>query len=303
MNASLAPELELQDAHVTIVGLGLMGGSLALGLKSHVRKLTAVELDRHTRRMARERDIVQEVTVDLRQGTAEADVIILATPVGAIRQIVEQLPHWRSRGCYLLDLGSTKRRICAAMDAMPRDFVAMGGHPMCGKESSGLAFAEETLYEGQTFVLCRTKRTNEALEYLALSMLDAVGAVPLFLEAEEHDRLVAKVSHLPYFISALLMQQAAAGAEQEKDLWSLSASGFRDTSRLAGSDPLMLYDIVETNRDAILRELRRYSTDFQEVIAMLDSDDDASLRVWLKARQDEHRRYRRAMKSAARFGS
>lgn len=284
---------QLRNTHVSIVGLGLMGGSLALALKSHVGRLSAVEIDRRTRLMAVEKEIVDEATDDVKAGISRADLVILATPVSAILEIIAALPRWRREGCTLLDLGSTKREICAAMDRLPPAFGAMGGHPMCGKESSGLSFAEADLYRDQTFVLCRTERTDAATERMVLSLLDVIGASPLVLEPEEHDRLVATVSHLPYFLAALLMEQATEVRELEKDLWSVSASGFRDTARLSGSNAHMLKDIVQTNRGPILQALKGHSDSVGALIALLESGDDEALGAWLQARQREHDAYRR----------
>lgn len=294
MTAHQVPELT--HAHVAIVGLGLMGGSLALALRPHVRKLTAVDVDADTRRMALERRMVDEALADVQEGIADADIVILATPVRTILAILAQLPRWRSQGCIVIDLGSTKGRICAAMDALPPEFAAIGGHPMCGKESSGLSFAQENLYRDETFILCRTRRTKEHTERLILSMLERIGAKPLFLPAEEHDRLVALVSHLPYFLAAFLMQQNAQAAASEGRLWEVSASGFRDTARLSGSQPRMLHDIVETNRVEILGVLRRHVSHVESLIKIVAEQEDAALRDWLQARQAEYDAYRRALR-------
>ena len=290
MNSS--PVSELSDVHVSIVGLGLMGGSLAIALRPHVKKLTAVELDPNARRVLLERQMADEITGDLRRGIAQADLVVLATPVGTILQIIEQAPRLRPEGFMLLDLGSTKGQICAAMEALPAQFAAIGGHPMCGKESAGLKFAEETLYRNQTFVLCRTGRTSEQLERVAVSILDAIGAKPLLLEPQKHDRIVALVSHLPYFVSSALMQQAALAAADDERVWSVSASGFRDSTRLSGSDPHMLQEITITNRAAIVQALRSHASNIEALIALLESEDDSALRAWLQARQAEHGKYR-----------
>lgn len=292
MSASQTPPLH--STRICIIGLGLMGGSLALALKPHAGRLTAVDTDEATRQQALAQGIVDEVMDDVASGVGEADLVVLATPVSAILDIIAALPGWRRKGCMVLDLGSTKQEICAAMDSLPPSFGAMGGHPMCGKETSGLARAEADLYRDQTFVLCRTARTDAGTESLVLTLLRAAGARALFLQPEEHDRLVAMVSHLPYFLSALLMQQAADAGERERELWSVSASGFRDTARLSGSSAHMLKDIVRTNRSAILRALERHADDLEALIALLESGDDETLGDWLRARQQEYERYRRA---------
>lgn len=294
---------ELKDAQVTIVGLGLMGGSLALALQSHVAALAAVEPDPQTRRLALERGIVQTASAALAEGLREADLVILATPVGAILNIIQELPRLRADGCYLLDVGSTKAAICAAMDRLPKPFAAVGGHPMCGKETAGLAFADASLYQRQTFVLCPTTRTTESIWRLAQAVIEKIGALSLSLPPEVHDQRVALLSHLPYLVAANLMRLAAAKAGDDAQYWAVSAAGFRDTSRLAGSDAAMMLDIIETNRDAILHELRRFAAQTGELIRLVESDDSTRLQAWLRATQEEHVRYRRARDAVRERGA
>lgn len=283
----------LAELRVTIVGLGLMGGSLALALRPHVGHLTAVDVDAATRRRALEQGVVDAATAALAEGAREADAVILATPVRAILEHAAALPALRPDGCFVLDLGSTKAEICRALGELPPAFEAVGGHPMCGKETAGLAHAEAGLYRDQTFVLCRTARTTEAAEALALALVEAAGGRPRFLAPDEHDEVVALVSHLPYFVAALLMEQAAAAARENEHVWPVSASGFRDTSRLSGTGARMLRDVVLSNRPAILARLRAYRDHVEELIALLDGGDEEAIEAWLAARQREHGRYRR----------
>lgn len=284
---------DLSSTRITIVGLGLMGGSLAMALRPHVAHLTAVDVDDATREMALDRDLVDEATADLQSGVRGADLLILAVPVGSILGIVERLPALRPDGCLVLDLGSTKGAICQAMERLPPAFEAVGGHPMCGKEVAGVWAAEADLYREQTFVLCRTARTTPRAEALCKSLVRSIAATPLFLDPAEHDRLVAVVSHLPYFVASLLMQRAAEAAREDARIWPISASGFQDTSRLSGSEPEMFLDIVRTNREAILEQLHAYRGQLEDVIRLLQEGDEEATRSWLAARHQENQAYRR----------
>lgn len=283
----------LQGKTVTIVGLGLMGGSLALALRHCPVQLVGVEVDKATRQAARNQGVVDAVTPSLAEGVADADLVILATPVQTTLVLLGRLPQVRAEGYTVLDLGSTKEEICAALSRLPAGIAAVGGHPMCGKETAGLTAADNTLYQDATFVLCRTVRTTTAAEALVLALVKAVGAVPLFLDPAGHDALVALVSHLPYFIAAALMAEAAAAAAEDDHVWPVSASGFRDTTRLAGSDPHMIRDIVLTNRSAILARLRAYQGRLAQLIALLEEGSATELEEWLAARQREHELYRK----------
>jgi prephenate dehydrogenase len=188
----------------------------------------------------------------------------------------------------VIDLGSTKRAIVTAMNALPPYFAAIGGHPMCGKETAGLAAASADLYRRQTFVLCPSERTTPAAEAAAHALVEVIGARPLRLDAADHDAIVAAVSHLPAILAAALTRTAA-----DERLWAVSASGFRDTSRLAGSDPRMMLDILLTNREAILRALINYEADLEAFRGALARGDEEALADWLATAQVTYAAYRR----------
>jgi prephenate dehydrogenase len=282
-----AAEDTLTGLRVGIVGLGLMGGSLALALRGRVAGLIGVERQPDTRHAAR-RDGVVDVAVEALADAPPVDLLVLATPVRVILDTLGQLPATRPGGCAVLDLGSTKRAVLAAMDALSPAFSAIGGHPMCGKETTGLAAASAELYQGQTFILCPAHRTTPAVEAVALGLIRAIGARPLLMDAAEHDALVAAVSHLPAVLSAALMRLAA-----DERQWAVSASGFRDVARLAGSDPRMMLDILLTNRDALLDALDGYEIELSSLRRALADGDEAAVADWLAGAQVRYAAYRR----------
>jgi prephenate dehydrogenase len=281
-------ERSLGDATIGIVGLGLMGGSLALALRGHTGRLIGMESDALTRQRAARAGVVDEVYEDLSPGLPPIDLLVLATPVRAILRTLARLPDLRPDGCWVIDLGSTKQAVVAAMDSLPEMFAALGGHPMCGKETAGLDAAAADLYHGQTFILCRTRRTTHELESLALEILETIGAQPDFLDAAAHDVVVALVSHLPYLASAALMRNVPA-----EDQWAVSASGFRDTARLAGTNPRMMLDILLTNRAAILDAISDYASDLTRLRQLVEQADENELMDWLATAQVHYAAYRR----------
>ena len=279
------------EKRICIVGLGLMGGSLAKALHGQVKHLTGVDRHAATRQMVLAGGIVDIVTADLASGVRAADLIILATPVHSILQQIEQLPDLCPEGSLVLDLGSTKEAVCKGMAALPTSFSAIGGHPMCGKETAGYHAADAGLFRGQIFVLSRNSRTTKQIEEIALSLIELIGAHPMFLSPEVHDQIVAVTSHLPYLISAALVQRAADMADDR--VWPVSASGFRDSSRLAGSDPRMMLDILLTNRIAILSQLAQYQADLEQIGSLLAEGDESALAAWLAESQSRYIAYRK----------
>lgn len=288
----MEPKIALRDLRVGIVGLGLMGGSLALALRGQVAQIVGIERDALTRQLAEREAVVDATFETLSADVPPLDLLVLATPVRAILAVISELAQTRPDGCLLFDLGSTKQAVVTAMSALPSSFAAIGGHPMCGKETAGLSAATTDLYQGQVFIMCPTLRTTPVLESLVLRVIGEIGARPVFLDAAEHDAIVARVSHLPYAIAAMLMRLAA-----EERLWAVSASGFRDTSRLAGTDPRMMLDIVLTNSAEILAALNDFERELHTFKELVAGGNEPGLGEWLAAalvRYAAYRRYRSA---------
>jgi len=272
--------MNLSELRVAVVGLGLMGGSLAAALRERAvcGEVWGVARRQSTLHKAMERGFIDGGTVDLAAGVRDAQMIVLATPVRTILTLIRELGMLLSPGTILLDLGSTKARIVEAMEGLPPEIQCIGGHPMCGKERSGIEAADAKLYEGAPFVLVPLERTTEATKEIAQELVSAVGARPLVLDAHRHDRLVAAISHLPYVLSIALMSTTMEAAEKDTLLWDLAAAGFRDTSRVAASDLDMMLDILMTNSEPILALLNGLEGHLAELRRDLERGRESELR-------------------------
>ncbi len=280
--------LTLRESRVAIVGLGLMGGSLAMALtqRSLCREVIGIARRAESAREAMDQVIAHRATTDLADGVAGADLIVLATPVRTILRQIRQLAAMSLRPCLLLDMGSTKGDIATAMQELPPQVQPVGAHPMCGKETAGLAAAEPTLYEGAPWVLVPLPRTSPNALALAQELAVAVGARPLIVDADRHDRLVAGISHLPYLLAVVLMLTATEMGIEDELIWELAASGFRDTSRLAASSVPMMLDILLTNQVAVGEALRRASVHLERLADLLSVEEEDGLRTLLTAAYD-----------------
>jgi len=274
---------------ITIVGCGLMGGSLALALRPHLQHLTLV--DQNPANLSLAESLADVTTGDFYTGVAQAEMIILATPVRVILHLLEQLPQARPQGCFVLDLGSTKQAIAGVMASLPAQFQAIGAHPMCGKTQTGFAAATPDLYRGRTFVLCPTPRTSAASLAHAQQIITWLNAQQIILSPADHDAIVAATSHLPYLVAASLMGTVAHAAATQEHLYPVSAAGLRDTTRLAASDPAMMLDILLTNRPAVLARLDELMAGLAEIRETLREGDAAALQQWLEHRQRDRRQY------------
>jgi len=273
----------LSDLQVTVVGLGLMGASLAGALRGKCRVVNGVARRNETAAEALARGLLDRASTDLAAGVRDADVVVLATPVRTIMRLVDELGPLLPAGCVLMDLGSTKAQITEHMAQLPATVEPLGAHPMCGRESSGLAAADPALYQGCLFVLSPLARTSPETLSVGQALVRAVGGRPLVLDAQRHDRLVATASHLPYLLACVLVAAAERAAAQDAALWPLCASGFRDTSRLAACDVTMMLDILLTNRPAVLAALDTAGRELLALSELLTAADEDGLRTALSA--------------------
>ena len=264
--------------HLAIVGLGLMGGSLALAMRSHADHISGIDQDERTRAYALERGMVDCATGDLYEGVNRADVVILAAPVRVIVEMLNmRIGSYLRSNTLLIDIGSTKQDIVDAMASLPIGVNAVGGHPMTGKENGGIEESDESLYRGRPFVLCPSRRTTPAARLHAVAFVETLGALPIEMDAERHDQIVAGISHLPYLLSATLVATIANQARDDAAYWALAAGGFRDTSRLAASDVTMMGDILSTNTQAVATLLAQFRMQLAMLETLLIAGDDHRL--------------------------
>lgn len=240
-----------------------MGGSLALALKEKCTALYGIDSDRATLELALDKGIVDRADNDPARLLPEADLVVLATPVPAILDFIQKLPALTQNRCIVLDLGSTKQEIVQAMISLPERFDPIGGHPICGKEKLGLQNAGSNLYQGAPFVITPLGRTTLRAHQAAVQIVSAVGAHLIEITAEEHDRALAFTSHLPFLLASVLALCTPA------DYSPFIGTGFRSTSRLAGTPSSMTLGILQSNRENVLRALSVFQHELAEIQAGL----------------------------------
>ena len=261
----------LSNSRVAILGLGLMGGSLALRLRGRCAQLLGCDTDPTTLALARQQNLVDQLSDKPGDILPLSDLVILATPVRAILSLLDDLPDLHPGSAAVLDLGSTKVQIIERMQALPGRFDPLGGHPMCGKERGGLENADPNLYQSAPFALTPLPRTSLRLRRLAEQLVRLVGARPLWLEAETHDRWVAATSHVPYLVANAL------AAITPVETRPLVGPGLRSSTRLAPSGWSMMRDILETNRPNILAGLQRFRQQIEDLENRLETGDLAAV--------------------------
>ena len=256
---------------IAIVGTGLMGTSLALAIKSSNLKVDIVgtDYDSTARSGAQKSGAFKKVESRLANAIRGADVVVFATPIQAMREMMESAANDFEEGCVVTDVGSSKKVVLQwAEEVLPKHVSFVGGHPMAGKELSGPQNADGTMFKGKAYCIVPSVNAERAAVSSVTTIAEAIGAKPFFIGVDEHDSFVAAVSHLPFMMSVALMGTASKSANWD-DIAQLASSGFSDLSRLAAGDPVMHRDICVTNPEPIVAWMDSYIRELYELRNML----------------------------------
>jgi prephenate dehydrogenase len=263
---------------LTIVGLGLLGGSVAKAARARGLARTIVGVGRSPERLvvARRDGSVDDATTDLRAGVREADLVLLAAPVEANEALLAEVWEAAPDDATVTDVGSAKATIVGTAErlAAGRALAFVGGHPMAGSEQSGYAVARADLFEGATVVLTPTDRTDVHAAKRVAEFWEAMGGRVRTLEPELHDRIVAAISHLPHLVAYALVDSVA---RLDSGALDLAARGFKDTTRIAASDPRVWREIFQTNRSALAGTVRAFRAALAELERLVAERDGRAL--------------------------
>jgi len=255
---------------LAVIGVGLIGGSFALGLKKARAVAHVVGVGRNPANLevAMQRGIIDSIASDAAAAGRDADLVLVAAPVGQYPQIFSSL---RETKALITDAGSTKRDvIAAARKALGKNIARfVPGHPIAGAEKSGAAAASAELFRNRRVVLTPLAENEEDSVSTIQSLWAACGARVSRMDADEHDSVLAAVSHLPHLLAFALVHEVAQRGNSA-ELFSFAAGGFRDFTRIASSHPEMWRDICVANRDRLLDEVSRFSKKLERVKALLD---------------------------------
>jgi prephenate dehydrogenase len=264
---------------IAIIGLGLIGGSIGLALKTETR--IGIPRREETLRQALAMGAIDEGTLNLQRGVSDADIVFICTPINLIIPTLQKIRKNLKKGAIVTDVGSTKEEVVSQAEKLiPKGTYFVGGHPMAGKEISKLDAAEASLFNGKVWILIDGKRKQKAesrkpclpagrrkagaLEILK-GVIEMTGARIVEMDSKTHDLVVAGISHMPLAVAAALVN--AVAGEKEKDLMSAcAASGFRDTTRVASGDPQLGVDMFKTNKKAVLKMIG----DFKKSMARIE---------------------------------
>jgi prephenate dehydrogenase len=265
---------------LAVIGVGLIGGSLARVLREKGAVGEVVGIGRGEANLKRgvELGVLDSYCLDSREGVKGADLVFIATPVCSIPAVVAEIAPFLSPGAIVTDGGSVKEFVVAACEPlMPVGTYFVGGHPIAGTEHSGVEASFATLYQGKRCIVTPTERTDpDALAKVVKIWQTAGSTVPL-MDPEQHDRVVAAISHLPHMVAYSLVNAVDGYDRFGGELLSFSAGGFRDFTRIASSDPVMWRDIALTNREAILETMDFFAGYLATLRGLVAAGDGSAL--------------------------
>jgi prephenate dehydrogenase len=270
---------------VAIIGLGLIGGSMGLALKAAGAEVAGYARRPEIASLAMERGAADRCSSDLPSTIKGAEIIVIATPVLTVKDVFVDIAKHFPKGAIVTDVASTKVDVMNwAGEYLPDKACFIGGHPMAGKEASGIAAADVNLFRGCTYCLVPGKNFNAESRKKMEDMVKVIGARLFYIEAQEHDTLVAGISHLPHLISVALVA-ATVSDPRWAAMSKLAASGYRDTTRLASGDPRMSRDICLTNKKPIIEAIDSYIRSLNELRRLINDGDEKIEDHFIRARE------------------
>jgi prephenate dehydrogenase len=264
---------------VAIVGLGLIGGSLGMAIrrKRLAREVVGISRRASTLAQAKRLGAIDWGTLALRRAVAQADLLVLATPVERIAPLALRAARWMRPGSILTDVGSAKGLIVRTLErALPSDMAFVGAHPLAGSEQRGIAAASAQLFEGACCILTPTAHTDPRALRRVRRFWSRLGTRVLTLSPRRHDRLLAGVSHLPHLLAACLVQAAGHAP------LAAAPRSFLDMTRVAKSHPALWDDIILSNREALLEAIGRFDHRWRRLCGELTRSDRAAVRRFLR---------------------
>ena len=265
-------------AKITIVGTGLIGTSLALALRQAQPKnveIVGTDADSRARGGAQKSGAFNSVENRLMSAVRDVDIVVLATPVMAMKELMEILGNELPEGCLVTDVGSSKRVVMDwAEEYLPTTIDFVGGHPMAGRETPGPENADVNLFRDKAYCVIPSPTARQRAVSEVATLVQAVGARPFYIGIDEHDSFVAAASHLPFLLSVGLIGCTSKSANWD-DISQLASSGYHDLTRLASGDPIMHRDICATNSQHIVAWIDAFIRELYDIRKSLDTESEA----------------------------
>ncbi|WP_456484545.1 prephenate dehydrogenase [Desulfurobacterium sp.] len=281
--------------HISIIGLGLIGGSFALNLKKHgfPGKVTAVDLNPEAIEKGKKLNVIDDGDIS-GNILSEADLIAIATPVGVYKSVLKTIKEKidPKKDIIVTDLGSVKGKLVYMCEKELKDTARfVGGHPIAGTEKSGVENSVEDLFKGAKFILTPTENTDPEAKEKIKRLWHNLGSMVIEMDPFYHDKIFASVSHLPHVVAYSIVDAIDTLSKQlNEDLFVFTGGGFRDFTRIAMSDPIMWRDICMENRENVLEAIKTFKKSLTRVEKLIEENDRESLKAFFETARKKRNR-------------
>ncbi|MDV2683476.1 prephenate dehydrogenase [Alkalihalophilus sp. As8PL] len=268
-----------------IIGLGLIGGSIALAIrKEHDVHIIGFDIHSDQLKMAHSLRVIDESVSSIKEGVARADLIIFATPVSRTTELLKDLVDYDIKpGAIITDVGSTKRKIYQQAECLiEKGITFIGGHPMAGSHKSGVEAARAHLFENAYYILTPSEDADARAIIQLQNWLKGTKATFIEMTADQHDHLAGAISHFPHIVAASLVHQVANLEEKDPLVSRLAAGGFRDITRIASASPVMWRDILLQNKDSLLRLLESWMHEMKNVKTLIEEENETDIYTYFE---------------------
>jgi prephenate dehydrogenase len=276
---------------IAVLGVGLIGGSIGFAARREAgTEVVGFDADAANLERAVELGAIDRAAGSLAEAVEGSEVVFCAAPVGVLPELAGQALEAGGEDTVVTDVGSTKRALIASLSANPGAARFIGGHPLAGAETAGVENARAELLDGARWYLTPTEGASGILYDRLQRTIAGLGARPLAIDAETHDRVMATVSHLPHVFANVLVQQAAAALSEESERLPEVGTSFRDTTRVAGANPSIWGQIFDSNREAVADEIDAVVARLNEAAALIRAGDSEAVDDWHRAAGADRRR-------------
>lgn len=280
----------MKFANISVIGLGLIGGSLCKALKKsgRVGKVTGVDSDKSVVDYALYNDFVDDCTTSFMRGVSKAEIVVICTYVDTIAGISEDIKDLVPGGCVITDVGSVKSAIVERVSAiMPEGKFFVGGHPIAGTERSGIQNSDPLLYRNKRIFLTPAETTDESAIERVREMWELTGGSVSTMPPDLHDTIFSLVSHLPHVVAYSLIDAVSARTEDVANIFDYAGGGLRDFTRVTSSSPHMWKEILMMNRDNVLKDIKNFRKSLKQMEEAIESDDGQSLLDFLSRASEQ----------------
>ncbi len=265
---------------ITIIGMGLIGGSLGMAFKNKdiATKVTGVSRNSDHLKEAKEKLALDDYTIDPIEASREADIIFICTPISSIIPMVKTIAPFTKKGCIITDVGSSKSAIVEEIEnSISPSVTFIGGHPMAGSERAGITAAAKFLFEGTNYILTPTQNTDSEQLAVLQQLIAKLDAHVSLMDPKTHDMVVAGISHMPLAIAISLVNTIDEMNKAKEEMLQLASSGFRDTTRIAAGNPGMAVDMFTTNKEAVLAMIAEFKISLNNLEKLIKEGDAVKL--------------------------